>query len=1312
MLTTDIYGKPLSNSFVNATTAIAQKVKPRIVIQWLDSRHLDNLSVTTNDPHPNTNAGQIGFYFGKEQAFNGIERQSFTWAVAGAKDSDGKTITPDGTWFAMPSILGTDLGNTQIGGSLEYGWWSNSISNSNVHPTYSGYGFATEPYIQATFDTRKVNRIRIVTSEFYGQISSYLLQVYDASSNLVLSEDGLIKDGSYYQDHKISSSLSTQDIAKIKVTIRTTKNPGDRARIQEIIPIYETDITDYVIDYNYSRVRDVHQSSLPIGGSESAQASITIDNTNKDFNIFNSASLYGPYMKKDLKVEISTGWRVQKLDDQLQIFANTQLSSNISNSVMSIPVLNTSDFPSGGAGDYFTAIIAKGTQNEEIVLCSSCPDDNTIAVIERGYAGTVARAHNTATPVSFEIYEYVSAGTFYVDEWTASSSSMTVSVSLNDWSKYLAEKTINTGFFMQNALVGDAVENLLMRSNFPKADIRKLNPYSSGARIKGAIANYSFKEETIDRSGNNIIPGNGLRARFWAMPSGSEIFVRDIIADAIDKELSPLDKALGLKPFVSPTYVASTTAISDNPTSALELTDFTFTGPDGTTHSAYYNGVFDGFYVPRDSGPQYIVIYSRYAGIRVYLDDSAIINEWVYNTTTGGVLTRFQSYELDLEAGVPRKIRIEFFHSFDDDNGASFCIELWKQVGISADELIDASEFYTIVPLDSIGSRGSSFLESAPDRNKHRNNGVYINSPLLSQTTGLVSDIDNKAVRLASNSYIRIPYHESINVTSSNSSMYTGEWSIEFIAKFNAGSFSSSGEYISNWANSSPSTGFEFYYNSTEHGFKLITSNGVSTVTETVSSNAALNTSSFYHIVATYKDGSLKYYLNGDLKDTETVGLNPVSWESVDITIGGRGSSFSDGVGEVAPLALRDFTIDEFALYSKALSEDDVKNRYSESAIQPLTKFPFLYGNDETIRGILDSITFADLGRVYIDEENKARYEHFYRFFESSIDQHANVQHTISDSSNIVESDYVVALQCNKVTIPISGLSSGAAGTQSLWRASDPTTLSTVDLGANLSANANVVYVDTTEDPPFPTSGYIKIGTEVIKYVSKTRNSFNGLERGQFQTAAISHSINNGNASKVRECRYYNLLFDKAPAFNVKSPFITGILFEEPDEVEIVRFIPGPYGAELIIATGNNVPSGTIVFAEGTNPLTEKVSYTAIAGIPVVVTEQNSQITKQSASIETSIRKYGLKDVVIESPFINDPVHAQKIADFIISKTQDSVPILNINATAIPRVQLGDRIRISTMNAFDIINSDYWVIAQSLNVGESLQHTLTLRKVV
>lgn len=1310
MLTTDYYGKTLSSDFNNATLAKGQKVKPKIIINWLDSRHLSNLVVTTNDTYSNTSYPNRGFYYGPSEAFNGIERQSFTWAVAGAKDENGDVIKADGSYYAMPSLTTSDLSNTHIGSSLEFGWWSNSVSTANTSNTYSGYVFTTAPYVEAVFDERKVNKVRIITSELYGQISDYTLQAYNANT-LVVSETATIANGSYYQDHFISTALATQNITKIKVTVHSTKNPTDYARIQEVVPLYQVDMSDYVIDYSVARARDVHTTSMPIGGSEIASVDLSFDNTSKNFNVFNNASDFGKYMKKDLKVEIYTGWRIKKpTTDYIDSpYLETFLKANMNTVTTTATVNDVTVFSSGGAGNHFIAIIDENTQNEEYVLCSGTSGNSTLNIVSRGYGGSIAKAHSVNAVVKFDIYEYVKNGTFYVDEWNSKSDDMTVSASLQDWSKYLAERTLSYGFFIQNITVGEAVENLLMRSNFPQADIKKLNTYKKGAVSRGAIAMYSFNEDTVDRSGNNIVSSSGLRARFWGMPPNQmDTSVKDIKADAIDKELTEMDKALGLLSFVSPSFTELSKNISSNTSNTVQLDNFTFTGNDSKLYDSYYNGVFDGFYIPKNNGVQTIVVYVQSGGARVYLDDYLILNGWKTNSS----FTRYESSQLDLIAGTPRKLRIEFFHNWNNTYGTpSFRIYLYKSVGGGADTLIPASECCTIAAIDSIGCRNPSGVITNNDAVNHRSSGVYISSPKLSQATGLVSDPNNKAVLLESNAYIRTAMHTSMNVVDSASPLYTGKWAIEFFGKFNSGAFANDGQYISNWANASPTTGFEFFNNSSSNGFKLRTLSNAVVTTETVSSNTALSSANFSHIIATFDGTQLYYYVNGVLRANTTLTGTPISWANTSITFGGRGASYTSGTGEVAPSTFNSFITDEFAIYNQHLSLTDVQERYSEASIQPLTVFAYLYGNDNSIQEILNDITFADLGRLYVDEEGFARYEHFYRFFESSIPQHANIQHTISDSSHIIAADYSVQLQCNKVTIAISSLQKNISKVQPLWHAEANSSLISTTLTANLTSTANVVFVTSTIGPDFANSGYIMIEDEVIEYTAKTKTSFTGLQRGQFQTTAAAHTINNGNNSKVREARYYNIKYENAPAFNIRKPFITAIDIDDPPQVQIVRFLHHAYGAELILATANTVPAGEVVVLEGENPKTKYQNSTSLAGIVVEISEKTAQIKEQSSVNSESVKRFGLKDVDISSPFINDAVHAKRLADVIIEKTQLPVPLLNINSITIPKMQLGDRIRISNITSLGVTNTDFWVISYTLSVGSTVTQTMILRQV-
>jgi hypothetical protein len=69
------------------------------------------------------------------------------------------------------------------------------------------------------------------------------------------------------------------------------------------------------------------------------------------------------------------------------------------------------------------------------------------------------------------------------------------------------------------------------------------------------------------------------------------------------------------------------------------------------------------------------------------------------------------------------------------------------------------------------------------------------------------------------------------------------------------------------------------------------------------------------------------------------------------------------------------------------------------------------------------------------------------------------------------------------------------------------------------------------------------------------------------------------------------------------------------------------------------------------------------------------------------------------------------LADFIIDKTQTPVPIINISITTMPKIQLGDRIRITTLSALDISNTDYWVISYNMSIADNVTQNLVLRKV-
>jgi len=1346
MLTHGLYGKPISNTFIEKTSAISQKIKPLVIAHWLDSRHIDKVDANTEIASSNATfqipssndivnesyqmlsenrslsdneitfnkAKRANFYFTPNESINGIERESFPWAVAGAKDVYGNIITANGNWHCMPTSSTSKNNFFDLDDNFEFGFWSSTKSTSNLHATKLGYEFATPVVLTYLFTARPINVIKIITSEHYGQIKSYNVKAYVNTSTLVFDQDGEIPEDNYYLTHYLEG-ISNTSINKILVTIYTTKNKLDNARVQEVCPIYEKDMTDYVIDVNVSKVRDVHETSLPIAGGGSSTASINFNNSNKDFNIFSSGSQFGKYMKKDLRFYVYGGWQIEKTDEYV---ISTFLTNSINANSNTIPAGTTYGFPDGGGNNNFILIINKDTVNREYVLCSKSTPF-VFNVIQRGYGGSVARSHSANSTVHFDTFEYVPYGVFYVDEWQASSSSMTVSASLTNWSKFLNEKTFNKGFFLQDTTVAFASKNILMNVNFPESDVSYLSKPSESYTKNNAILHYGFNENIVDRDNATRTISNSLRARFVEVTSNDLVGLKDILLDANDKDLSIMEKALDIKSYFTPSLTTTSNQISTQDQAypvALNFTTGTFTKTAGGSVSESYNGVFDGFYVPDTSGNQSIMILINRGGVRVYLDKILIINDWYSIESGSNSLVTVESDNYNLTAGKSYELRIEFFTG-TLQTGTPFQIKL-KRNDNGGIDWVYSDQTYTMSALDRIGSRSNqSYLsfnsstgrwsvvpsQNQIERSARRNNALYIGTPVLSQPGGVVSDVDNKSLLLSSNSYLRVPYDISYDIFNSNSHTYTGDFTISTFIKFNQGSFSNTGEFISNWSNASSNSGFELFYNSSMHGLKMITSSGV----QTISSNTALSNSAFTLMSFTLDGTSLKYYINGSLSNSITISGTPVSYSNKDLCIGGRGAKYESS-NEVAPSAIREFTIDEFAIFNKALNAEQNLNNYIETQMQPTDVFPFIYGNDTTAQSIINDISLADLGRLYIDENQKAKYEHFNRFFESTIDQHANVQQIFSDTTNIIDASYNVQLQTNKVVVKIAGVTNNLIARQSLWRAEDPTSLGVVELTSNITSTSNSIPVSTTDDPTFPKSGYLKINNEIVKYSNTTSNSFLTVERAQFDTTAASHS----DGALVREVRSFDIKFDKTPAFRVQNPLITNLNEPEPALIEMIKYESNHYGAKLIIAASNATTSGSLIYVEGENPADNTKAFASIAGIPVVVTEAKGEVLEKVAKLNDNIRKYGLKELIIENEFITNLEKAQRIANFIINKMSDPVPIITLNILPNPRIQLGDRIKISSMDSFDIINGEYWVISTECGFSDSPSQSITVRKVV
>ena len=1264
---------------------LAGKMYNAIIRNGIGGTPVLNVNFAAADQFQNFN-----YYFSKDQVVNGVDYETFAWGVAGALDNYGKVITADGTYSAVPADLSDNY---------KYGWWSASKSASNGT-------FATAPSLTLNFTATTVNKIKVVTSSVFGQVKTFTIAVYSISSGLVLSRTYTYDTANYEFEKFINLNTTYTDIHQIVITVTSTKNGFDYARFVAVSPVYQVDISDYVTNVNVNRVRDLHETSLPIAGTSQTSSDITLDNSNKIFSLMNTSSQYGKFLQKDLRVYVYNGWKVSTVSSE---FIQTSLTSSLAASgAASMAVSSAGDFPNGDIAvtnlesNYYVVTVDKGTNLEEKILIKKKTSGLQLDIQQRGYAGTEAVAHSINAPVVYDTFEYVKVGTFYVEDIGSTTNGMDVNISLNDRFKFLNDKIIDRGFFRLDSTVPDALRDLMFVGNFPRNKFKSLDRFSDSAGVKGAILQLKCDDES--RNNSALFPYQGVRVRLYQLPTGFESNVKDLQIDAYEKQMSDLDKALGLTGSITPSYVTNFSSAS---LGSLFGSSFTRKG--------YFNGVMDGYYIPITTNALCeIGVSFNYGGVRLYIDDNLIIDAW--NSFTSA---QYISGVYNFTAGMAYKIRLEFFHTYGTQFGLYAGFPLVLSTG-AARVVIGSSELLTSIVSDDIGSRDASLSVGVAGRNSNRNSGVpspYVSfrNPSAIDWNTLDSSIvlSNSLSTGAVNSFVRVPYHSSWNASLSTSYPST-DWSIEVLMKSPNGALGGSGEYISNWSNASSTTGFEFFYiSSTNHGFRIKSAAGT-TITAT-SSIAMPDVTGWNYIVATYNTftNTVYYYVNGILNASAVVTASTPVWGTNDLTFGGRGAGFVSGTGVTKPTSSVsangiNLYIDEFNIYARTLSSSDVLGRYKESKIKEVRKFAFLFGFNESVFQTMQNISFADLGRVYIDESENVVYEHFYAYFEPTIDQHANVQQSFADSNFIIDADIKKTLQVNSVVVKVSGTSSSLIETQPIWRAPSPTTLGVLTLMANIDTVANTVVASSFDIVPFPKAGYIVVDKEIMKYSGITQTAFTGVERGVLNSTASAHIA----GAKVREAKWFNFEYDKHPVLSVKSPFITGILFEDPDQINVFTWQTSPFKANLVISASDTVDANTVVFAEGTDPLTKKVSYLSIAGIPIQVVENKTQIQEQKAVNSENRRKFGLKEVVIESPFINDVSQAQELASFIISKLSEPIPIMSMNTVLTPKVQVGDRIRISSLDQFDIINSDFWVSSINVSMGSGYSQQVELRKVV
>jgi hypothetical protein len=193
----------------------------------------------------------------------------------------------------------------------------------------------------------------------------------------------------------------------------------------------------------------------------------------------------------------------------------------------------------------------------------------------------------------------------------------------------------------------------------------------------------------------------------------------------------------------------------------------------------------------------------------------------------------------------------------------------------------------------------------------------------------------------------------------------------------------------------------------------------------------------------------------------------------------------------------------------------------------------------------------------------------------------------------------------------------------------------------------------------------------------------------------------------------------------VYYPLLTTESFDGTATIDY--YAVNPFSAQVVVSANDPGPTSYIedgieyyyfkdkaktnyLFLEGTNPLNGDNNFFRIAGLPTVTQQSKETVTAYSAQVESSIRKYRLKELDIDNEFISNKVYAQIVADHIIGYFTDPVRILNVGILGVPQLQLGDLVTIEKFDDIGIANTDFWTIQSTISYDGGIQQSLMLRE--
>jgi hypothetical protein len=252
-----------------------------------------------------SNAGTLAIdtidkYTSAARAVDGVQEETFAYAFTNFLNKNNHVIKSNNYCYTPDST-----------GSIEknYSWMTRVKSNSSTGI------FANQDFIKVKFDAQNCNRIKVSTGFYLGAVATFNFSVEKADATVVTGTKSFAGQ-SYVFLELADLGLAADEymsITSVKITPVSTVNPGDFGRIYTINPIWEVDLSDYVISFNFDKVRENYDASLPLGATAANNGSITLSNADLTFNLYGD-SIYKDYLFPDTVVFIYLNHYIEKIE--------------------------------------------------------------------------------------------------------------------------------------------------------------------------------------------------------------------------------------------------------------------------------------------------------------------------------------------------------------------------------------------------------------------------------------------------------------------------------------------------------------------------------------------------------------------------------------------------------------------------------------------------------------------------------------------------------------------------------------------------------------------------------------------------------------------------------------------------------------------------------------------------------------------------------------------------------------------------------------------------------------------------------------